>query len=121
MHLESALHLPHQDRQTHPGATDSGSPSHHTFLGLKPLEPFTQSRVQRTVPVCKDSHVAKADDRGPYRTQRTVYGRDRGLTMLLLDFGNRTSKLCALWICNINLKTGEGKADMAKKQNVCRY
>jgi integrase/recombinase XerD len=72
-----------------------------------PVEPFSKEEIAALLKACEQCNEAKTTDRRKYIMRRATGRRDQAIIMTLLDTGLRASELCALKVCDVDLKSGK--------------
>jgi integrase/recombinase XerD len=75
-------------------------------FSIKEIIPFSKDDIDKILRACVYSREADTVIRKKYSMRRPTANRDRALIMALLDTGLRASELCALRICDLDIKTG---------------
>jgi integrase/recombinase XerD len=91
-----------------------------------PVEAFTKEEVEQLLKACDHCREARTEQRRKFTMQRATAKRDKAIMLALLDTGLRASELCALRICDVELKSGrvtvrpgeQGKAKGGKGRSV---
>lgn len=84
-----------------------------------PVEPFKKEELELLIKACEFCEESDADRRRTFTMQRSTAKRDNAILLTLVDTGLRASKLCALRIADMDMKTGRtqirlGEAGKAK-------
>jgi integrase/recombinase XerD len=71
------------------------------------VDTFTKDEVEALLKACDFCQEAQTDQRRKFVMHRPKARRDRAIILTLLDSGLRSTELCSLRVCDLDLKTGK--------------